>query len=111
MRALDAKDTPETVRSAREHSHSHRDGKTKTRASALVSALHDIMKGALLVVLGCLSLASAYGDIAAKHFEMDIHQFEVSGNILAYAYDCAGARPCDHHRCEVGVAAILGFLS
>ncbi|CAK0787246.1 hypothetical protein CVIRNUC_010463 [Coccomyxa viridis] len=34
------------------------------------------MKGALLVVLGCLSLASAYGDIAAKHFEMDIHQFE-----------------------------------
>ena len=99
------------MRSARKHSHSRRDGEAKIRASALSSALHDSMKGALLVVLGCLLLASGYGDIASKHFEMDIHRFEVSGVILAYAYDCAGARPCDHHRCEVGVAAILGFLS
>ena len=111
MRELDAKDTPETVRSAHEHSHSHRDGKIKIRASAPVSALHDSMKGALLVVLGCISLAASYEDIISKHFEINIHQFEVSGVILAFVYDCAGARPCDRPLCEMGVAVILSFLS
>ena len=68
------------------------------------------MKVTLLVILGCFSLAAGYEDNLSKHFEVDIHQFEVSGVIVLFTHDCAGGRPCDHHRCEIGVAAILGLL-
>ena len=99
------------VTSDPKHSHSRRDCKTDVRASALVSAFHNSMKGTLLVILGCVSLAAGYESALLKHFEMDVHQFEVSGVIVAFTYDCAGARPCDHHRCKRGLAAALDPLS